>query len=127
MKVLVALAVGYVVGAHSGRRDLDQVVASVKALRESDELGWMGDSDAAGHAQDGAEQVASGVPTAVSAVLGVAGEAAAVALAAFTLTFVTLFFLTDVERLKGADAMREAWRVDGVDVLDPARPAARPV
>lgn len=38
MKVLVALAVGYVVGAHSGRRDLDQVVASVKALRESDEL-----------------------------------------------------------------------------------------
>ena len=30
-------------------------------------------------------------------------------------------------RLKGADAMREAWRVDGVDVLDPARPAARPV
>ena len=30
-------------------------------------------------------------------------------------------------RLKGADAMWEAWRVDGVDVLDPARPAARPV
>ena len=25
-------------------------------------------------------------------------------------------------RLKGADAMREAWRVDGVDVLDPAAP-----
>ena len=29
-------------------------------------------------------------------------------------------------RLKGAEAMREAWRVDGVDVLDPARPAAQP-
>ncbi|HZQ32357.1 MAG TPA: suppressor of fused domain protein [Mycobacterium sp.] len=29
-------------------------------------------------------------------------------------------------RLKGPDAMREAWRQDGVDVLDPARPAARP-
>jgi hypothetical protein len=29
-------------------------------------------------------------------------------------------------RLKGADAMREAWRTDGVDVLDPKRPAARP-
>ncbi len=29
-------------------------------------------------------------------------------------------------RLKGADAMREAWRIDGVDVLDPSRPAARP-
>jgi hypothetical protein len=29
-------------------------------------------------------------------------------------------------RLKGAEAMREAWRVDGVDVLDPARVAAQP-
>jgi hypothetical protein len=29
-------------------------------------------------------------------------------------------------RLKGADAMREAWRADGVDVLDPDRPAAQP-
>lgn len=29
-------------------------------------------------------------------------------------------------RLKGAAAMREAWRDDGVDVLDPARPASSP-
>jgi Suppressor of fused protein (SUFU) len=29
-------------------------------------------------------------------------------------------------RLKGAEAMREAWRTDGVDVRDPARPAAQP-
>jgi hypothetical protein len=29
-------------------------------------------------------------------------------------------------RLKGADAMRDAWLQDGVDVLDPSRPAARP-
>jgi hypothetical protein len=29
-------------------------------------------------------------------------------------------------RLKGADAMREAWRTDGVDVLDPQRRAANP-
>jgi hypothetical protein len=29
-------------------------------------------------------------------------------------------------RLKGADAMREAWTQDGVDVLDPARRAANP-
>jgi hypothetical protein len=29
-------------------------------------------------------------------------------------------------RLKGADAMREAWQADGVDVLDPARRAAKP-
>jgi hypothetical protein len=30
-------------------------------------------------------------------------------------------------RLKGADAMREAWMQDGVDVLDPSRRAARPI
>ncbi|WP_156738523.1 suppressor of fused domain protein [Mycobacterium sp. E2699] len=29
-------------------------------------------------------------------------------------------------RLKGAEAMRQAWRSDGVDVLDPKRPAAHP-
>ena len=29
-------------------------------------------------------------------------------------------------RIKGAEAMREAWRVDGVDVFDPDRPAAEP-
>ena len=29
-------------------------------------------------------------------------------------------------RLKGAEAMRQAWRNDGVDVLDPHRPAAQP-
>ncbi len=30
-------------------------------------------------------------------------------------------------RLKGADAMRQAWRNDGVDVLDPNRRAAQPL
>ncbi|KKC03239.1 suppressor of fused domain protein, partial [Mycobacterium nebraskense] len=29
-------------------------------------------------------------------------------------------------RLKGAEAMREAWQNDGVDVLNPNRPAAQP-
>ena len=29
-------------------------------------------------------------------------------------------------RLKGADAMRDAWQSDGVDVMDPKRPAAQP-
>ncbi|OBH16268.1 suppressor of fused domain protein [Mycolicibacter sinensis] len=29
-------------------------------------------------------------------------------------------------RLKGADAMREAWQADGVDVFDPNRPASQP-
>jgi hypothetical protein len=29
-------------------------------------------------------------------------------------------------RLKGAEAMRRAWRADGIDVCDPNRPAAQP-
>jgi hypothetical protein len=29
-------------------------------------------------------------------------------------------------RIKGAEAMRQAWQHDGVDVLDPNRPAAQP-
>jgi hypothetical protein len=29
-------------------------------------------------------------------------------------------------RLKGAEAMRQAWQNDGVDVLNPNRPAAQP-
>jgi hypothetical protein len=29
-------------------------------------------------------------------------------------------------RLKGADAMREAWQQDGVDIFDPSRRAAQP-
>jgi hypothetical protein len=29
-------------------------------------------------------------------------------------------------RLKGADAMRDAWQQDGVDVTNPSRPAAQP-
>ncbi len=30
-------------------------------------------------------------------------------------------------RLKGAEAMREAWRTDGVDVLDAGRRASEPL
>jgi hypothetical protein len=45
-------------------------------------------------------------------------------------TFLSATPLTATEaawvRLKGAGAMREAWRNDGVDVLDPNRPAAQP-
>ena len=38
MGVFVGLAVGYVVGAKTGSKDLDQVVKSLRALRESDEF-----------------------------------------------------------------------------------------
>jgi hypothetical protein len=38
MGVLVALAVGYVVGARVGSKDLDQVTRSLKALTASEEF-----------------------------------------------------------------------------------------
>jgi hypothetical protein len=38
MKLLLALAVGYVVGAKAGGKDLDQLGRSLKALCETDEF-----------------------------------------------------------------------------------------
>jgi hypothetical protein len=48
MNILVALAVGYVVGARTGGKDLDQLGRSLKALCETDEFS---DVVAAGRAQ----------------------------------------------------------------------------
>ena len=39
MGYFVAGLVGYVIGAQAGSKDLDQVVRSLKALRETDEFG----------------------------------------------------------------------------------------
>ena len=38
MRIVLGLAVGYVVGAKTGSKDFDQVVKSLRALRESDEF-----------------------------------------------------------------------------------------
>jgi hypothetical protein len=38
MNILIALAVGYLVGARTGGKDLDQLTRSVKALCETDEF-----------------------------------------------------------------------------------------
>jgi putative heme transporter len=79
--------------------DLPDLVAE---LRESDELAWLGDTGAASNTEDGANLVAKAVPDAVSAVLGVAGEAFSVGLAIFTVLFLCLFLLTDLSRLQRA-------------------------
>jgi predicted PurR-regulated permease PerM len=81
--------------------DLPDLVAE---LRQSDELSWLGDSGAASNTEDGANLVADSVPDAVSAVLGVAGDAFAVGLAVFTVIFLCLFLLTDLARLQRAIA-----------------------
>jgi predicted PurR-regulated permease PerM len=82
-------------------KDLPELVDE---LRESDELGWVGDSGVGDDAQSGAENVAGAMPDTVSAILGVVGEALSVGLALFTVLFVCLFFLLDVANLRSAVA-----------------------
>jgi putative heme transporter len=86
-----------------GVRDfLQQLPTIVEQLRESDELSWLGDSGAAGNVQSGAEEISASVPDAISGVLGVAGTFFSVFVATFTIIFICLFLLTDVQNLKRA-------------------------
>ena len=79
---------------------LEQLPAVVEDLRGSDELSWLGDSGAAQNVQEGADHVSASLPNAVSEILGIAGTFFGVFLAAFTILFICLFLLTDVENLK---------------------------
>jgi len=76
----------------------------VQDLQDSSELSWLGDSGAAGNVQDGSQSLAHTIPDAVSAFLGVAGDAFGTALAIFTIVFLAMFLLVDMPRLKGAAA-----------------------
>jgi predicted PurR-regulated permease PerM len=86
----------------SVRDFLHELPATVQQLQDSDELSWLGDSGAAGNVQEGAQQISSKVPDAISAVLGFAGGFFSVFLAAFTILFICLFLLTDIANLKRA-------------------------
>lgn len=79
-------------------KDLPEVV---QQLRDSDELSWAGDSGAGENVQQGADNLADAIPQAISSILGVAGDAFSVGLAVFTLLFLSLFLLIDMERLRG--------------------------
>ena len=71
---VTALALLLLVPLVGSVRDfLHDLPATVQQLQDSDELSWLGDSGAAGNVQEGARQVSSVVPDAISAVLGVAG------------------------------------------------------
>lgn len=78
-------------------KDLPQLIDE---LRDSDELSWLGDSGAAENTQQGASNLADAVPDAISAILGVAGSAFSAGLAIFTVIFLTLFLLVDMDRLR---------------------------
>ena len=74
----------------------------VENLRDDGILSPAGDTEAADTVQSGADKAAAEVPETVSGLLGVAGNFFSVALAIFTVTFVALFFLSDVAKLKQA-------------------------
>jgi predicted PurR-regulated permease PerM len=95
--VLGLLLVPLVGGLRDFLHDLPDLVAQ---LRESDELSFLGDSGPAENAQEGANQVAAGVPDAISAILGVAGDTFSVLLGVSTLFFLTLFLMIDMPRLR---------------------------
>ena len=95
----LVLLVPLVGGVRDYLHDLPQ---TVQALRDSGDLGPIGDSGAAANVQEGADQVSASVPDTISAVLGVAGDVFGVFLAGFTILFICLFLLTDIGNLKRA-------------------------
>jgi predicted PurR-regulated permease PerM len=98
---VVLLALLLLVPIVGGVRDfLQQLPETVAQLRESDELSWLGDTGAGENVQSGAEEVSASVPDAISAVLGIAGSFFSIFVAAFTILFICLFFLTDVGSMK---------------------------
>jgi predicted PurR-regulated permease PerM len=80
-------------------KDLPQ---TVEQLRNSDELGFLGDTSAANTVQSGAQSVSNAVPDALGALVGFAGSVASAGLAVFLITFICLFFLCEVDDLKAS-------------------------
>jgi predicted PurR-regulated permease PerM len=73
----------------------------VQQLRDSGELSWAGDSGAAENVQQGASNLSDAIPHAISSILGIAGDAFSAGLWVFTLIFLALFLLIDMDRLRG--------------------------
>jgi putative heme transporter len=99
----------------SVRDFLHELPQTIDQLRSSGELSWLGNTGIGGNAQEGADKTAASVPDAISSVLGIAGDFFSVFLWGFTILFICLFFLSDVNNLKGAlgsvlmPGQRERW------------------
>ena len=101
--VVALLGLVLLVPLVGGVRDFLQGLPDLVAdLRDSDELSWLGDSGLAVNAQEGSDQVAARIPDTISALVGVAGNAFSAVLTIFTVTFLALFLLIDMERLRNA-------------------------
>jgi predicted PurR-regulated permease PerM len=100
---VVILALLFLVPMVGSVRDfLHQLPETINQLRSSDELSWLGDTGIGGNLEEGANSTAVSVPDAISAVLGIAGDFFEVFLIGFTILFICLFFIADVENLKRA-------------------------
>ena len=100
---VVVLALLFLVPIVGSVRDfLHELPETIEQLRSSDELAWLGDTGIGGNLEEGASATADSVPGPVSAVLGIAGDFFAVFIAGFTILFICLFFLVDVDNLKRA-------------------------
>jgi predicted PurR-regulated permease PerM len=100
---VILLALLFLVPMVGSVRDfLQELPQTIDQLRSSDELSWLGDTGIGGNVQEGAQSTSASVPDAISSVLGIAGDFFAVFLAGFTILFICLFFLCDVENLKRA-------------------------
>jgi putative heme transporter len=86
----------------SVRDFLHELPETIDQLRSSDELSWLGDTGVGGNLEEGANSTAASVPDTISAVLGIAGDFFGVFLAGFTILFICLFFIADVENMKRA-------------------------
>jgi predicted PurR-regulated permease PerM len=102
LAVLVLALLFLVPMVGSARDFLHELPETIDKLRSSDELSWLGDTGVGGNLEEGAESTAASVPDTVSAVLGIAGDFFSVFLAGFTILFICLFFITDVENMKRA-------------------------
>ena len=100
---VVVLALLFLVPMVASVRDfLQELPQTIDQLRSSDELSWLGDTGIGGNLQEGADKTSGSVPNAISSVLGIAGDFFEIFLAGFTILFICLFFLCDVENLKRA-------------------------
>jgi predicted PurR-regulated permease PerM len=113
---VVILALLFLVPMVGAVRDfLQELPQTINQLRSSDELSWLGDTGVGGNLEEGADSTAASVPDTISAVLGVGGDFFSVFLAGFTILFICLFFIADVENLKRAlgsvlmPSERERW------------------
>jgi predicted PurR-regulated permease PerM len=113
---VLVLALLFLVPMVASVRDfLQELPETIDQLRSSDELSWLGDTGIGGNLEEGANSTAASVPDTISGVLGIAGDFFSVFLAGFTILFICLFFIADVENLKRSLASvlmpgeRERW------------------